>query len=104
MSCLRDFVACSTHLISRVRSPLLSAAERRSTPLRRQAREDTEDSTSDHKEGNEILPRLSGLLLRPHPSLHRDLSTTVRPPQERSEQVQWNEAQATRSACYKNQY
>ena len=41
------------------------------------------NSTSDHQEASEILPSISMLLKRPHPSLHRDLSSAVRPPQER---------------------
>ena len=42
-----------------------------------------ENSMSNHQEASEILPRFSRLLQRPHPSLRRDLSATVRPLQER---------------------
>ena len=40
-----------------------------------------------HQEASEILPRISRLLYRPHPSLHRDLSSAVRPPQERKVRI-----------------
>ena len=42
-----------------------------------------ENSMTDHLEASEVLPMISGLLGRPHPSLCRDLSATVRPPQKR---------------------
>ena len=38
---------------------------------------------SDQQEASKILPRISGLLKRPHPSLKKG----------KSEKVQWNEAQ-----------
>ena len=42
-----------------------------------------ENSTSDHQEASESLPRIIRLIQRPHLSLHRDLTAAVRPPQER---------------------
>ena len=42
------------------------------------------------KEASEILPRISRLIQRPHPSLHRCPTSSRK---ERTEQIQWNEAQ-----------
>ena len=55
------------------------------------------NSESDHPEASGILPKISGLLKRPHPSLSRDLSAAVQPPQERK--VKTNTMECVTGAC-----